>query len=165
MIVQPYRREEASAPFLSKTQAKYLKCALKKLGFRSYRQYLLSMVWESKKKQYRTTGLPQECGVCGDPQVDLHHRTYKTLGQERMTDLVPLCQEHHQDAHELDRRMLAAGVQHQGLWQIVRILKRECEQEAEAHLPSRSSGQRSGNARRQGLSPVPAHPSQEAGAR
>lgn len=41
------------------------------------------------------------CGSKGNLQ--LHHRTYKRLGREHLSDLVPLCKIHHEQAHNLVR--------------------------------------------------------------
>jgi hypothetical protein len=44
--------------------------------------------------------MPQGCQVCGAKQVDLHHRNYKRIGgKEHLSDLVPLCREHHEQVH------------------------------------------------------------------
>jgi hypothetical protein len=47
--------------------------------------------------------------VCKEPNfdVELHHTTYDRLGCEKLTDLVPLCREHHELVHQyLDARCL-----------------------------------------------------------
>jgi hypothetical protein len=44
--------------------------------------------------------LRQQCAVCWDPHVDLHHKTYRRLGEELLDDLVPLCRDHHDELHE-----------------------------------------------------------------
>jgi hypothetical protein len=59
------------------------------------------------------------------------------LGEELMTDLFPLCDEHHEEAHRLDRELADRGVQHQGLWGITKILTKQFESEARARLASR----------------------------
>lgn len=62
--------------------------------------YLASPRWAMKKDAYRASGRPQACLMCGAERVDLHHRTYKRLGRERLTDLVPLCRTHHEAVHD-----------------------------------------------------------------
>lgn len=136
MIRSP-ARPYASAPSLSKTQTKYLKRQLKKHGWESYREYITSKAWWRKKEQYRATNLAQECLVCGDPNVDLHHRSYKRVCGEKLTDLFPLCLEHHEAAHRRDRELAALGVEHQGLWNIVRLLRNEFEAELEQRRAAR----------------------------
>jgi hypothetical protein len=126
-------RPYASAPALSKTQAKYIRSRLKRFGFANYGKYATSRRWRKKKAQYWDSDLPQVCVVCGDPNVDLHHRTYKRVCEEKLTDLFPLCREHHEAAHRLDRQLAAQGVVHQGLWSIARSLRKEFEAEAESN--------------------------------
>lgn len=84
---------------LSRRQQKFIATALRELGFLSYREYLKSDHWRGVKDHYRQTRMPQTCVVCRDPNIDLHHRSYKRLGVERMDDLVPLCRDHHEAAH------------------------------------------------------------------
>jgi hypothetical protein len=68
-----------------------------------YQVYLDSPAWSAKRREYKASGLPQTCLVCGDHRVDLHHLTYKRVGAERLTDLAPLCRVHHYGAHEHHR--------------------------------------------------------------
>jgi len=70
-----------------------------------YRRYIRSPAWNEVKVRYRASKLPQVCRVCGVKRVDLHHRTYSHLGQERLRDLVPLCREHHRELHALQRKL------------------------------------------------------------
>jgi hypothetical protein len=94
------RAHEAPPQCLSKRQRNFLKTNLARHGFTSYREYIRSQAWWHKKEQYRASGLPQDCAVCLVPNVDLHHKTYARLGDERLTDLVPLCGLHHDELHE-----------------------------------------------------------------
>ena len=97
-------------PKISRRQKKILNSRLEELGFDFYDEYLKSDIWKDFKKRYRATarpepgyrkpGLPQTCAVCSAPNVDLHHKTYIRLGEERLTDVVPLCREHHDQLHE-----------------------------------------------------------------
>jgi len=75
-----------------------------------YNDYIKSSAWRAKKRKYRASKLPQNCLVCNSKKVDLHHRTYKRLGNEWLNDLVPLCREHHQEAHSFHKK---TGM---GLW-------------------------------------------------
>lgn len=73
---------------------------LKELGFESYDEYLLSPHWREFKRQYDEAGRSKECKVCGtDIEVQLHHTTYKRLGREDMSDVMPLCHTHHGQVH------------------------------------------------------------------
>lgn len=42
--------------------------------------------------------------MCGETQVQLHHLTYERIGDERLTDLRPLCIRCHALVHVLERR-------------------------------------------------------------
>lgn len=75
-----------------------------------YAVYLRSGHWQEVKRRYRATRkLPQTCVVCGNQRVDLHHLTYRRIGRERLTDLVPLCREHHDEAHVIRANAQVAG--------------------------------------------------------
>lgn len=103
-------RPPASKPtYLSKRQSKLIDRRLKKFGYRTYRQYLRSAHWRDLQAKYRSSPLQQDCFVCHDDNVDLHHRTYKRLGEERLDDLVPLCRLHHEEAHRLLAEWLETG--------------------------------------------------------
>ena len=65
-----------------------------------YRDYIRSKEWQQVKKRYRASNLPQDCHVCGTRPVEMHHKTYKRLGSERLTDLLPLCRTCHQLVHD-----------------------------------------------------------------
>lgn len=88
-----------------------------------YAAYIRSDHWLAVKKRYRASKLPQTCLACGGTPVDLHHRTYNRLGQEWLTDLVPLCREHHNQVHNrLNRRKKRSKL---GLWGATnRIIRR-----------------------------------------
>jgi hypothetical protein len=91
---------EAPPQRLSRRQRKFLESNLAKHGFDSYRGYIRSQAWWDTKERYRASGLPQDCVVCFVPNVELHHKTYARLGNEPLTDLVPLCDLHHDELHE-----------------------------------------------------------------
>lgn len=63
--------------------------------------------------------------MCWDPNVDLHHKTYKRLGEERLTDLLPLCRLHHDLAHDLEQegRQTGAEASSVSLWSVAPILR------------------------------------------
>lgn len=63
----------------------------------SYEQYLNSIFWKLKREEVRQArGGRLTCFCCERRQgIQLHHRTYRRLGHERLTDLVPLCDRHH----------------------------------------------------------------------
>jgi hypothetical protein len=74
---------------------------LNQLGFCSRDDYQKSEHWQGVKSRYRESDYPQRCLVCGSRDFVLHHRSYARLGEEQLFDLVPLCQHHHEQLHEL----------------------------------------------------------------
>lgn len=78
---------------------------LRALGFSSYADYIASPVWVATRSRYRASDLPQDCQLCGaDEIIQLHHRTYERVGEELLTDLVPLCPTCHVLVHTLRKR-------------------------------------------------------------
>ena len=69
-----------------------------------YREYLRSPEW--KKKRLRVIRKAHHrCENCGGTyRLEVHHKTYERLGQERMSDLQCLCHDCHKKA---DRSRLA----------------------------------------------------------
>lgn len=71
-------------------------------GVSSLAEYWESDHWQRVKARFAAqTDIPKCCHVCGKRFYQLHHRSYKRLGAEWMTDLVPLCALHHEAAHDL----------------------------------------------------------------
>lgn len=67
-----------------------------------YRKYLKSTKWKKKRAQaldYHGA----ECACCGSTNnIHIHHISYLNYpGNEKMTDLIPLCEDHHQLVHKL----------------------------------------------------------------
>lgn len=70
---------------------------------REYYEYLKSEAWRNKKIAYLKSALPKNCHVCGlswDNSFVFHHKTYKTLGNERLMDIAPTCRPCHQQIHD-----------------------------------------------------------------
>lgn len=71
------------------------------LGFKSYHGYLKSPLWKAFRDRYHgDASTKKKCEVCGRTQIQLHHTTYARLGEERFSDVMPLCQKHHREVHE-----------------------------------------------------------------
>lgn len=84
-----------------------------------YEEYLTSREWAAVRKRYRASKLPQVCLGCDDPRVEFHHRTYERLGNERLTDLAPVCSACHKAIHDAHNRGK------QDLWRTTkRVLKK-----------------------------------------
>lgn len=95
------------------TDEKHLIYHLNKLGYKSYREYLVSDHWLSFKKYFyknsnriitmrKNGGLHCEFCKC-QAKLNLHHKTYERLGNERSTDLIILCDNCHNTIHQMDR--------------------------------------------------------------
>ena len=70
------------------------------LGSPTYERYIGSHAWKTSRArlaELRASGY--RCRVCNasrtDARLEVHHRTYKNLGRERMSDLTTLCADCH----------------------------------------------------------------------
>ncbi len=60
-----------------------------------YRSYLQSDAWR-QKREFMLQRAGYRCQVCNKKgRLELHHRTYERLGEERMEDLLVLCSSCH----------------------------------------------------------------------
>lgn len=66
----------------------------------TYRQYLASSEWRFRSGMFieRADGKCQQCGSYY--KLHVHHRHYRTLGQERYQDVEVLCEKHHKSRHK-----------------------------------------------------------------
>ena len=80
----------------------YALSRLRQRGFSSYAAYLRSPEWEAVRWRYmHARKTPKQCVGCGDRNVQLHHRSYKHVGgDERLYELIPLCDKHHEMTHQ-----------------------------------------------------------------
>ncbi len=69
-------------------------------GYHSYQEYLASPEWQQFKDWYFKSGLPTKCLICGSNDVVLHHWNYDHIGFDEPGDVVPLCGQHHTEAHQ-----------------------------------------------------------------
>lgn len=68
-----------------------------------YEQYLLTPEWQQKRTA-RLRAAGWACQVCcSQARLNVHHRTYARLGQERDMDLIVLCRKCHRLYHENGR--------------------------------------------------------------
>lgn len=83
------------------------------LGYKSYQEYLSSAHWREIRKRYWASKLnPNKwCAGCRrkDVPLQLHHRTYKRIGNERLTDLVAVCGTCHLAIHAREKRQRDKG--------------------------------------------------------
>lgn len=70
-----------------------------KLWWRRYRKYLKTTAWENKRCQVmvRDLCLCQDCG--SNRHLEVHHLTYVRVGHELLDDLITLCKNCHNKAH------------------------------------------------------------------
>lgn len=70
---------------------------------RNYETYLESSHWKNFKKSYYILH-EKKCAVCGTKlNINLHHKHYKSLGEESFDDVIPLCYDHHTRLHEYSK--------------------------------------------------------------
>jgi len=75
-----------------------IRCQDTKEVVNTYKEYLATEHWRLLRKRYVHVG--KVCGICKcDGQMNLHHRTYKHLGQEHKRDVILLCSECHGFLH------------------------------------------------------------------
>lgn len=70
-----------------------------------YRKYILSAEWLIKKSWLISTYLKRGwdicCAKCGDTQnLHIHHLSYENLYNEKLNDLMILCNECHKQRHQ-----------------------------------------------------------------
>jgi hypothetical protein len=69
-----------------------------------YQKYIQSMDWYQKRKEalahYGNKCAKDGSGACFGP-LQVHHKHYRSLGNEKMGDLVVLCKRHHDFADYL----------------------------------------------------------------
>lgn len=78
---------------------------LRGMGYSSYREYLSGDHWRDVRRRYWASKLAKKgcCAGCGATSIlNLHHRTYKRIGEERLTDLILVCRDCHVDVHHLE---------------------------------------------------------------
>lgn len=86
------------------------KLVQKRLRLKNYKEYLNSSCWHNTKQRFYKSKLAKRdskgnlcCGHCrrNDIVLHLHHRTYKRVGKERLSDLELVCELCHAFIHEL----------------------------------------------------------------
>jgi 5-methylcytosine-specific restriction endonuclease McrA len=70
---------------------------------KNYNKYLRSKHWK-EKRQYKMKQSKYTCERCGKvdavtKRFQIHHKHYKTLGKEKMSDLMCLCPNCHRKIH------------------------------------------------------------------
>lgn len=64
-----------------------------------YQKYMESEEWQ-KKRKWVLEFWDYKCALCfSGSDLEVHHRTYLRLGQEKLTDLIVLCEKCHERHH------------------------------------------------------------------
>lgn len=88
-----------------------------------YATYIKSPEWRAQRARYWASSLAKCCYACGLPWLifnqgmHLHHRAYHNLGNERLEDLLPLCESCHFEVHQSVK-------ERRRLWKATRSVKR-----------------------------------------
>lgn len=79
---------------------------LNKLGFKSLGDFLDSELWkETKKRMINKSKREMKCESCKSTNyLNLHHKRYSNLGNEKLNDLCWLCRDCHIFVHKLCAR-------------------------------------------------------------
>ncbi|MFA6992227.1 MAG: hypothetical protein WC269_03020 [Candidatus Gracilibacteria bacterium] len=73
---------------------------IKKVTKETYREYINSVAWKTRKKQYYSSH-KKECFKCkSKKKINLHHIVYINLGNEEDEHLSPLCEKCHKLFHQ-----------------------------------------------------------------
>jgi 5-methylcytosine-specific restriction endonuclease McrA len=87
---------------LPRKDLEHLIAGLERLGLHSLPEYWETAHWRHFKEAFRRQQeIHRCCTICRDAYYSLHHRSYKRLGKEWLTDVVPLCNECHRATHDL----------------------------------------------------------------
>jgi len=102
----------------------------------NYYEYIRSEQWQRVRRKFYSSKMYKHflgeskwnCYCCGrgDVSLDLHHRTYKRLGKEKISnDLVPVCRSCHKEIHDL--------IDHKdvNVWGATKMIKRKKQKEKE----------------------------------
>ena len=69
-----------------------------------HRQYLQSPAWKQKRME-ALESYGCVCNRCGKHGTDVHHKTYKRVGNEHLEDLEVLCRDCHEAHHAIERSL------------------------------------------------------------
>lgn len=71
--------------------------------YNNYDDYIKSKHWQDKKQEYFRFH-DRQCIECGSIKaIHLHHMTYEHIGNERLSELIPLCEMCHKATHSADK--------------------------------------------------------------
>lgn len=82
---------------ISNTQAGYVRKRLTALNLKDMNAYFRSEKWEELVRRYNLANMRKRCAVCASKDAYPRHRTFKRMGNEKLTDIVCLCEEHYKE--------------------------------------------------------------------
>ena len=86
-----------------------------------YKKYLNSSHWKDVKQRYKASKLIQKCYVCGSKEkIHIHHKSYTRIGNEKLNDLIPLCETCHAKVHKYLRENKSGKTT---LWNVARKVR------------------------------------------
>jgi len=92
----------------------------------TYKKYLQSKHWKNIKIRYANSKLNHNCVVCGvlkeTKYMHHHHKSYKRIGNERLNDIIILCEQCHSQAHNVLRIEHSQKI---NAWNVHKRLKRK----------------------------------------
>ncbi len=88
-----------------------------------YNEYLQSEHWKIVKRNFKKLKINKKCFVCGTKiSLQVHHRTYKNLYKEKLTDFIFLCNTHHEEVHQFLKESKSDKIT---LWNVANIFKKK----------------------------------------
>lgn len=108
----------------------------------TYKAYIKSEAWAKRRREYYETH-ERKCRACGSSRnMNLHHKTYRRLGNERDADLVALCRKCHNNIH------IQARSEGRNLWivteEFIRNKKRRIKRSRTAKRVSQTTRKKNG---------------------
>ena len=117
---------------------------MKPINYQQYLLYIKSSAWQEKKARYwksqrvellsKNANWKIRCGCCKNKfdsikEMDVHHKSYRNFGNEKLTELIHVCRECHNKIHSVARslgiNMYKNGNQNTNLWNITEQVKDE----------------------------------------
>lgn len=104
---------------------------------KEHRKFISSPEWKAiKENLFHVRG--KECEVCGNKNVQVHHKHYnKPYGEEKPEDIIILCGKHHRKAHglikETDKEKEIREL-HEEMWNVPSCYRMEYENNPKRRL-------------------------------
>lgn len=94
-----------------------------------YKSYLQTKHWANVRERFKNSKYEKKCNVCGvkNQPLDLHHKSYKRLGDEYLWHLIYLCREHHQNTHTVYKTSVSRKT---NLWNSHKKVKKQGNKKA-----------------------------------